>query len=401
MLFIGDIHITSKHASAILQQIADTVQISPDEKHLVFLWDYVYHFTYDRKALLLLFSFFISLAKQGKYIYLLAGNHDRIAHHFVFEEAKQILDYTWSTHIYCITEPTYMDIEWVSCLFLPFYYPTQNTFATDRYPELYNEKNPQLMMSWRINNILQEHIGDRKARHPWKKILLIHHWYIANTQFPGQQATFWYTSPALDPLFLEDTDIRSVSWHLHQSFCYKQYLCTWSIRHTSPLEINQQKYAWLFSEKNWSRIAQPLRYNPYFQTPYPETPLTPEQLYTIAQEVYQNSLTHLTNGGWDIAWWPFHTTDFSHTTLTLTTTSHQIGDLSYSISQDLQKQIWALKHKLIQKTESTLLPELERASLDLQHRFSDWKILLRRFLEHKYWAAASQYLDILEEEHIL
>jgi hypothetical protein len=64
MLFFGDIHITSKHASHIINHIIDTVSAMPDEKNIIFLGDYVYHFTYDRKALLQLFSCFIDLAKK-------------------------------------------------------------------------------------------------------------------------------------------------------------------------------------------------------------------------------------------------------------------------------------------------------------------------------------------------
>jgi UDP-2,3-diacylglucosamine pyrophosphatase LpxH len=60
----------------------------------VFLGDYVYHFSYDRKALLHLFSIFIELASKGKKLYILAGNHDRISGHFVFEEARQTLLFT-------------------------------------------------------------------------------------------------------------------------------------------------------------------------------------------------------------------------------------------------------------------------------------------------------------------
>lgn len=111
MLFVGDIHITSKHASAILGQIIAMVAAHPEEQHIVFLGDYVYHFTYDRKALLQLFGLFIDLATEGKTVYILAGNHDRIAGHFVFEEARQTLLFTKSTQIHFITEPTFLTIE--------------------------------------------------------------------------------------------------------------------------------------------------------------------------------------------------------------------------------------------------------------------------------------------------
>jgi UDP-2,3-diacylglucosamine pyrophosphatase LpxH len=37
---------------------------------------------------------FIELASQGKTLYIVAGNHDWIAGHFVFEEARQTLLFT-------------------------------------------------------------------------------------------------------------------------------------------------------------------------------------------------------------------------------------------------------------------------------------------------------------------
>lgn len=55
----------------------------------------------------------------------------------------------------------------------------------------------------------------------------------------------------------------------------------------------------------------------------------------------------------------------------------------------------------MQRSEVSLLSELDRASLDLTTRFSDWKVLLRRFLEQKYGNQAHRYLHLLEEEKLL
>ena len=78
MLLIGDIHITSKYKDKLISELQSFVDQNPDEKNIVFLGDYVYHFSYDRGALLGLFSFFVNLFESGKQVYILAGNHDRL-----------------------------------------------------------------------------------------------------------------------------------------------------------------------------------------------------------------------------------------------------------------------------------------------------------------------------------
>jgi len=38
-----------------------------------------------------LLDFFLELVREGKTVYILAGNHDRIGQHFVYEEAKRVI----------------------------------------------------------------------------------------------------------------------------------------------------------------------------------------------------------------------------------------------------------------------------------------------------------------------
>ena len=402
MLFIWDIHITSKHATVLLEQIRDMVNTHPTEQHLIFLGDYVYHFSYDRKALLQLFWLFIELASQGKTLYIVAGNHDWIAGHFVFEEARQTLLFTWSTHIHFITQPRQTTIEWVECLFLPFYHPdTKTPPIHDYFPHLYEEAHPQRKISRKINNILAEEIAHRQAYKKTDRLLLIHHWYIAKTKFPGQQATFSYESPALDPQFLDNETIWAISWHLHEPFCYKQYLCTGSSRHTSPLEINQQKFAYMLDTTQRQITAFPLRYNPYLQMPYPKKALTKEDITIHIQNNFSRISEQLNAGKRTIHTQTLNSYNLTYTTLTVTTENQTVQALPDAFDTDLLKDIWTIKHKLMHHTDLSLVSELDRASLDLTNRFSDWKTLLRRFLEQKYGSTAPRYVQLLEEEKLL
>lgn len=92
MLLIGDIHITTKYTDAILETIRNFIDKNQEEKNIIFLGDYMYMFSYDRKALSELFDLFLSLWKEGKNVYILAGNHDRIGQQFVYAEGKKIAD---------------------------------------------------------------------------------------------------------------------------------------------------------------------------------------------------------------------------------------------------------------------------------------------------------------------
>lgn len=144
MLFIGDTHITTKHAPAILELINQQVTAFPDEKTIIFLGDYVYHFTYDRKALLKLFSKFLELAQQGKDVYILAGNHDRVSDHFVYEEGKQAFALLGEliSNIHFITQPVLTQIEGQDCLLFPYRYPAEPPATQELLPELQAATHP-------------------------------------------------------------------------------------------------------------------------------------------------------------------------------------------------------------------------------------------------------------------
>lgn len=78
MLLVGDIHICKKQQQQLLEQLRDFFTQHPSETQIVFLGDYVYHFTYERGALLALFALFVELIQQGKELWIVAGNHDRL-----------------------------------------------------------------------------------------------------------------------------------------------------------------------------------------------------------------------------------------------------------------------------------------------------------------------------------
>lgn len=396
MLFFGDIHITSKHAPAILHHITETIAALPNEQNIIFLGDYVYHFTYDRKALLQLFSCFIELTKQWKNVYIVAWNHDWIADHFVFEEAKQTVQLLDNPSLFFITQPRETTIEWVDCLFIPFFKPTQTTFDHDYYPDLRNNPHPGIQTSRQINNIVQSLLQTTN-----KQRLLIHHRYIANTPFPWQQAQFSYGSPALDPALLDNPMITLISWHLHAPFCFKNYLCTWSIWHTSPLEINQQKFVFQFDAQHNQVIAHPVHYNPYLQVALPDQPMTKESIETILKQNQQNALQNLAQWTWNVTSTQAAWHDLHNTTLTLLSNKIDSDLITTLVPEAVRGLVWSIKQKIQIANNESLFTDLTSASLDLKNRFTDWKFLLRQFLQEKYGEQSSRYITLLEKEKIL
>ncbi len=95
------------------------------------------------------------------------------------------------------------------------------------------------------------------------------------------------------------------------------------------------------------------------------------------------------------------TYDLTDTTVTLTTPEQSLQELPDAFTKELLQEIGAVKHKLIQRSDTTLLSDLDRASLDLTNRFSDRKLLLRRFLEQKYGNQASRYITLLQQEKLI
>ena len=61
MLCIGDIHITQRHSGAILTAIREHIARFPGEKSIIFVGDYVYHFSYQRDVLLRFFQLCLEL----------------------------------------------------------------------------------------------------------------------------------------------------------------------------------------------------------------------------------------------------------------------------------------------------------------------------------------------------
>lgn len=129
--------------------------------------------------------------------------------------------------------------------------------AKEHFSDLLASSNANEHLSGKLNSLLDQYI----AKNP--DLTVVHHYYIANTPFPGQQAVFQYRDIALSPEFLDKPGVKLISGHIHMPFSYKNYLCTGSIWYTSPLEQNHHKFLFQWDTKTDKITAEQVSINPY------------------------------------------------------------------------------------------------------------------------------------------
>ncbi|HKL43919.1 MAG TPA: metallophosphoesterase [Candidatus Absconditabacterales bacterium] len=451
MLLIGDLHINSRIKDRVIDNIKKYVQENDSEKNIVFLGDYVYHFSYDRAALLAFYNFILELFSKGKNVYVLAGNHDWVGNTFVFEEAKRTFE-TINTvksekgkvksdgRIDFITRPKVENIEGENILFLPYFLEMEESvesnkmgdldFSQDRtirndsvveeikktIETLSESKKKNERISAKVNQILLDYV--QKYGEENKKLTIIHHYYTEGINFPGQRGRFYFNDIAISKLFCDIDHIKMISGHLHQGFIYKNYFCTGSVWNTSPLELNQVKM--FFKYSNGKLEGKMFFVNPYFlvdngelKNDKKEPPLIPNpkgDRIKVDEEFVENFIEKMINENkenyfgseiWDIGFdskYKIEDKDIS--------VSIKVEDLNYDeiydhIDEELFRKLKDVKLKKNLKVTKDLFEKLDIEGKNLTQGFSDWKGLLKDYLTNKYPEDFEKYLDFLKEEKIL
>jgi len=416
MILIGDIHITQQVKGRILDTIKNfcTDPLHAWHKDIVFMGDYVYHFNYDRQSLLSFLALCIELSQQGKHIHLMAGNHDRLQEHFVYAEAESILATMNNPNITIYTTPKWTKIDNIDCLFFPFMHPKDleesqdSAWRTDHMPTWWIHERTAKKASLRLHKEIEQRRRNTSNQYPTGEkqdstAIIFHHRYIANTQFPWIQWTFPFKSPALDPRFLEYSDIRLISWHIHSSFMYKNYLCTWSIWATSPLEINHQKWIYTYDASTHTAHAYSTDILHYVQIALEEwSVLDAETLKKTWQEIKKTSLAKLTS--------PLYTThhswdqnpSLSRQRIHVVSKHITYDSLPRSIEENILSSVDDIKIKhMVWVTTHDIGNKLQIEWGELQQRLSSWKQLLDEYLEKKYADSAQRYKTFLEALELL
>ncbi len=406
MLLIWDIHINARFQDKIIEQLDSYVHQHTDEKHIIFCGDFVYHFSYDRNALLALYHFFLQLLQEGKYLYILAGNHDWLGNLFVFEEAKKAFEIVNSiTHdqgkIFFITQPQTHNIEGQKMLFLPYTIDVKNMETKKAelpiniqwtIDLLRQSTNKNELLSAAVNEYLWSAIAGEKD------LLVIHHYYINNTKFPGQKSKFNYKDVALHEDILKQTNIKLISWHLHQSFAHGNYVCLGSVRSTTPLEANQNKF--LFQYRNGTLEATQSDINPYIVVEQWTWSFSQSDLEAKIKNILEENKKNLHSDFRNISFID-NPPELKNISLSIKTDAIDYQNIDEYISPELRVQIKDIKLKKESIELNELLENFEISAKNLSTGFADWKDILKSYLMKKHGNEYDKYEKKLKELKLL
>jgi len=428
VLLIGDIHINSRFQEPILEALEKFFEKHENEKNIVFLWDFVYHFAYDRTALLSLYKLFVRLFQEGKSVYVLAGNHDRLGQHFVYEEAQRAFALINTMNIKSwklvfITEPKVCGIEGKKFLFFPYmlepkkYIKDEDKLKKNIHKnlelsavlkhlefQLEDRKTKHEELSRSMNLLLLEYL----AKHP--QVEVFHHHYFNKIIFPGQKSRFGYKDIALCEKFLDLKTTKFISGHIHQMFAYQNYVCLGSVRSTSSLEVNQNKCLAQYHITEDKLTFWETCINPYLRIDLHrgENPLIEQKnvkvdqntLDDIKKTILEVTEKNLISSQRDIKFVAQKNYPLHKTTVELIVPEINYEYIDQYIDPKLRKQCKDSKLKK-QNNITKHLEELDVASKNLSTGFDDWKSILKTYLQNKYQDESGKYILLLQELKVL
>ncbi len=382
MLLVGDIHIENRFKDKLLNQLKDKI-LSSKEKNVIFLGDYVYHFSYDRRAIVELFELFVLLAKEGKKLWIMSGNHDRIAEKFVFEEAAIFAQLSGFEQIRFVFEPQVAQIEDKKVLFLPFNHKIWLNRSID-FLSPYASLHKELRESENQNEKISAKLNEWLAQNMKGVDYVFHHFYVAGTKFPGQQAKFGFKDIALAPWTL-DQSFKMFSGHLHWAFGYKNYFCTWSVWAVSFSEINEIKHIWELVGGELTAIPMDIR--TIIQTS------TDQIAVKFLNEFYQSWQENFLDE-WSVVFPSEIALDFKNIYLFLE--GKDIDD----VPSELFEKFWTVKLKKYKINVE--IPQFSNVDFEkMKVSFSAWKEMLKDYLKQKYPSDWEKYISQLKELKIL
>jgi len=388
MLIIPDIHINKKMKNEIINTLKDIVKNNENEKNIIFLWDYVYHFSYDRVSLLELFNFFSDLYKEWKNIYIMSWNHDWIWEHFVYEESEKILSLINNNKIKFITKPSIEVIEDKKILFMPFnihnYKFENETIVYKLYKNSiwqYNTLNEPFKYDWLIKSNNKKEIISWILNEMMEDILIqnedidtiIHHYYISWIKFDWQRDQFKFFDIAIDWNLLDKYNkIQFISWHLHKPFSYKNYFCCWSLWNSSPIEINQNKIYTIYKDNKF--INYGIQINQYYFIKIDDITKIEEEIINIFNK--ENERLNIKQ------------TIIDKKNINLFIESDVI---EYSDIEEIVDKYHDVKIKKTSNKYNNIFIS-EQNELDFFNSINDWKLLFKEYLNKQYQEDEQKYL---------
>ena len=388
MIFIGDVHATSLVIDKILEKIENFVK-SKKDKHIVYMWDFVYHFNYDRKSILKIFDQMIKFSNSWYQIDVLAWNHDYIQDSYIFAQSEKILWKEWKIRFH--TSPFETSIKtkkWEKkVLMLPFNF-SLDTEPSENFLDLYNSQNRGEHLSWVINSIVEDFVKKYESDDK----ILIHHYYFADIVFPGQKSFFSYKDIALSPIWLEQKKLQIFSGHIHRSFKYQNYFCTWSIWATNTIEENHDKFLFHYDENSWKISWDFCNINRFVRINKKEFENFDEK---ILEKVLENQYKFQSENV--LPWVNISKENYELQNIKLTFVSNQNEDFEYKnyVSESLLSKIWWVNVKKV-LDENNLITISNDDKTNLQQNLSDWKKILKDYIYQKY-PNADEYIALLQK----
>lgn len=415
MLLIWDVHINSLHKDKIIESIKSFINHNDDEKNIIFLWDFVYHFSYDRKALLELLDLILKEFSKGKSIYLLAWNHDWLSDTYVFQEAKVAFDImnTFSENkILFITQPLDTNIDGKRCLFLPYnihYYSQyvlpniENFPPNELFNNLVNSNNKNERNSWYLNIYLEDKLNEQKFD------IVFHHHYFVNTQFPWQKARFSYKDLALSDSFLRMEEVKFISGHLHKWFSVDNYFCTGCIWASSPLEDNDFKFMYKYTNDTLYPYISDVNYYlsisqeeiDSIQNWHNSPKIEMNSVEKILKKHWENNKNVFVSKDYKLVFPDFSIPRISNTIIYFRTDIFGYDDVQSLLSQDLMNNVKEVKIKKYSQWINQISQLLDISAKDLQNNISDWKNLLKQYLQGKFPDKYELYLEKLKDIDVM
>ena len=415
MLLIWDIHLNSRIKDRLLNSLKSFIQEHNEEKNLIFLGDFVYHFSYDRNALLELYDLFLELYSQWKNLYILAWNHDRLGNTFIFEEWRKAFEILSrmkdsDNEICFITKPLVKEIEWKNICFLPAMLEIHekdfswiDDLKDEKYAEEMKSKNKNLTFSTQLNLVV------KRFTKKYSDLTLIHHYYVEWVSFPWQKAKFSFRDRALSQHWLDQTNLQIISWHLHQAFAYKNFLCTWSLWATSPLEINQIKYFWTLNDGKFTAHETGINYyftmerKPWFVDLFSQEykALTQEDILNHRKSVQKSSSIYLKS--WDLMVEDHYCNDIDlkNVSISVIVEKLQYDNMSEYVDEKLQHSLQNIQLKKDWASAESLLEQLDNTDMVGVVNFSGRLELLKKFLKKQYPDDYEEYEKLLQDMKIL
>lgn len=420
MILIPDIHISAKQGDKILHAL-ETIFQTHDDQDVLFLGDYVYMFSYDRAYLLKLFDLFVRLYQQGRRVLVMAWNHDWISWHFVFQEGKQAfqiisnLGVQHTGNLQFLTQPyCRTDSEDTLSIVIPYndaltapqesqYYNPQSLLTSPHHTiletcgHLWTSAKAGDQLSALLNIILLTYYETNKGK--YKKIVCYHHYYTARTQFPGVQSRFDFADGAICPEFLDVPWLYIISWHIHEPFSYKNYLCCGSLWHTSSSEQNECKYyaVWNISDGFDMRM---IHINP--SALYDCT--TQESDASIQLHDIQNHMLSITQESCDRMAWPLvsqvSSAELLLSDLSLTLKTKKWVSYDTVIDKVVADQVRSYRYMSASEHELDASFTVSSAH-DFRISIADRKTLLSDYLSHKYPESQQSYMDFMKTNNIV